>query len=38
MVGPDKPSESDLAIVELAKVNPTDGTRMAAAIASRELR
>ena len=35
--GPGQPGESDAAIVEIAKANPTDGTRMIAAIASREL-
>lgn len=35
--GPGQPSEADVAIVEVAKANPTDGTRMVAAIASREL-
>ena len=35
--GPGQPGESDVAIVEVAEANPTDGTRMIAAIASREL-
>jgi len=35
--GPGEPSESDAQIVEVAKAHPTDGTRMIAAIASREL-
>jgi len=35
--GPGEPSESDADIVEIAKANPTDGTRMIAAIASRQL-
>ena len=35
--GPGRVSESDLAIIEVAKANPSDGTRMIAAIASREL-
>jgi putative transposase len=35
--GPGQPGEADAAIVEIAKANPTDGTRMIAAIASREL-
>ena len=35
--GPGRPGELDAAIVEVAKANPTDGTRMVAAIASREL-
>lgn len=35
--GPGVPSESDVAIIEVAKANPTDGTRMVAALASRQL-
>jgi hypothetical protein len=35
--GPGKGRPGDDAIVEVAKANPTDGTRMVAAIASREL-
>lgn len=35
--GPGVVSESDARIVEVAKANPTDGTRMIAAMASREL-
>lgn len=35
--GPGEASESDAQIVEIAKAHPTDGTRMVAAIASREL-
>ncbi len=35
--GPGRGGEADAAIVEVAKANPTDGTRMVAAIASREL-
>ena len=35
--GPGVPSESDAAIVEIAKAHPSDGTRMVAAIASRQL-
>lgn len=35
--GPGEVSEADRAIVEVARANPTDGTRMVAAIASREL-
>ena len=35
--GPGEPSESDRAIIEVAKANPTDGTRMVAAIASQQL-
>lgn len=35
--GPGEPSPSDQAIVEVARANPTDGSRMIAAIASREL-
>ena len=35
--GPGVPSESDAAIIEVAKAKPTDGTRMVAALASREL-
>jgi putative transposase len=35
--GPGRGRPGDDAIVELAKANPTDGTRMVAAIASREL-
>ena len=35
--GPGVPSESDAAIIEVAKENPTDGTRMVAALAAREL-
>lgn len=35
--GPGKGRPGDEAIVEVAKANPTDGTRMVAAIASREL-
>ena len=35
--GPGVPSESDAVIIEVAKANPTDGTRMVAALASREL-
>jgi putative transposase len=34
--GPGRPVD-DAAIVEVAKANPTDGTRMVAALASREL-
>lgn len=36
-VGPGLPSELDAAIVEIAKAHPSDGTRMVAAIASRQL-
>lgn len=35
--GPGQVSESDQKIVEVARANPTDGTRMVAAIASRHL-
>jgi putative transposase len=35
--GPGRGRPGDAAIVEVAKANPTDGTRMVAAIASREL-
>lgn len=35
--GPGEPGPDDAAIVEVAKANPTDGTRMVAALASREL-
>lgn len=35
--GPGRPGPDDVAIVEIAKANPTDGTRMVAAIASRQL-
>lgn len=35
--GPGKVGPDDQAIVEVAKANPTDGTRMVAALASREL-
>lgn len=35
--GPGQPPESDAEIIEIAKAHPTDGTRMVAAIASREL-
>lgn len=35
--GPGQPGPDDAAIVEVAKQNPTDGTRMVAALASREL-
>jgi putative transposase len=35
--GPGLPGESDVAIVEVVKANPTDGTPIIAAIASREL-
>jgi putative transposase len=35
--GPGQGKPGDDAIVEVAKANPTDGTRMVAAIASREL-
>ena len=35
--GPGKGRPGDEAIVEVAKANPTDGTRMVAALASREL-
>ena len=35
--GPGRPRDGDAVIVEVAKDNPTDGTRMVAAIASREL-
>ena len=35
--GPGRVSEADAAIVEIANANPADGTRMVAAIASREL-
>ena len=35
--GPGVPGAADAAIVEIAKANPTDGTRMIAAIAGREL-
>jgi putative transposase len=36
-VGPGRPGADDAAIVEVAKAHPTDGTRMVAAIASRQL-
>jgi len=35
--GPGRAGPDDAAIVEVAKANPTDGTRMVAALASREL-
>ena len=35
--GPGRVGPDDAAIVEVAKANPTDGTRMVAALASREL-
>ena len=35
--GPGVSSESDAAIIEVAKANPTDGTRMVAALAARQL-
>ena len=35
--GPGRPGADDAAIVEIAKAHPTDGTRMVAAIASRQL-
>lgn len=35
--GPGRPGPDDAAIVEVARGNPTDGTRMVAALASREL-
>lgn len=35
--GPGKPFAADMAIVEVAHSHPTDGTRMFAAIAAREL-
>jgi putative transposase len=35
--GPGRPGADDEVIVEVAKANPTDGTRMVAAISSREL-
>ena len=35
--GPGRLCGKDAAIVEVAKVNPTDGTRMVAALATREL-
>ena len=35
--GPGKPSAADMAIVEVAHSHPTNGTRMVAAIAAREL-
>ena len=35
--GPGRVSNTDAAIVEVAKANPTDGTRMVAALATREL-
>lgn len=35
--GPGVPSRSDAAIIEVAKANPTDGTRMVAALASHQL-
>lgn len=35
--GPGEPGPDDARIVEIAKANPSDGTRMVAAIASREL-
>ena len=35
--GPGRLSERDRSIVEVAKANPTDGTRMVAALATREL-
>jgi putative transposase len=35
--GPGRGRAGDEAIVEVAKANPTDGTRMVAALASREL-
>lgn len=35
--GPGVPSESDAQILEIAKAHPSDGTRMVAAIASRQL-
>ena len=35
--GPGRPGPDDAAIVEIAKANPTDGTRMVAALAAREL-
>lgn len=35
--GPGRTGPDDAAIVEVAKANPTDGTRMVAALASREL-
>ena len=35
--GPGRPAGDDAVIVEVAKANPTDGTRMVAALASREL-
>jgi putative transposase len=35
--GPGRVGSDDAAIVEVAKANPTDGTRMVAALASREL-
>ena len=35
--GPGEVSDSDAQIVEVAKAHPTDGTRMVAAIASRQL-
>ena len=34
--GPGRPGADDAAIVEIAKAQPTDGTRMVAAIASRQ--
>lgn len=37
VAGPGKVRPGDDAIVEVAEANPTDGTRMVAAIASREL-
>ena len=35
--GPGRVRPDDAAIVEVAKANPTDGTRMVAALASKEL-
>jgi len=37
MAGPGRGRPGDEAIVEVAKQNPTDGTRMVAALASRDL-
>lgn len=37
LAGPGKPGPGDASIAEIARAHPTDGTRMVAAIASREL-